>query len=159
MENEIKLKQLLISILRHGGNYVRNYPTVAIENALQEQGLRFTGNDIEPYNEEEELKDIDVDVNSIIQECQVNNDDTSENLHSYLYGDEETETHKGLASNDYLEENTKEWPNGISYVEEDDAYEAVDMAKREIAWEVHKMICAGATISEIDKWVTDICDF
>ena len=46
-----------------------------------------------------------------------------------------------------------------SVITEDDAYEAVDMAKREIAWEVHKKICDGASISEIDKWVTDICDF
>lgn len=42
---------------------------------------------------------------------------------------------------------------------EEDAYEAVDMAKRQIAREVHKLICKGNTISEIDKWVTGICDF
>ena len=64
-----------------------------------------------------------------------------------------------MTPEDYLESKTKEWPNGIKYIEEEDAYDAVDMAKRDIAWAVHVKIAHGADIHEIDKYITDICDF
>ena len=50
-------------------------------------------------------------------------------------------------------------PNHDQYmVLENDAYEAIDLAEKEVAQEIHKMISNGATMSEIDKYVTDICE-
>lgn len=48
--------------------------------------------------------------------------------------------------------------DGPSIVMEEDAFEAIDLAEKEVAQQVHKMISEGATISEIDKYVTDICE-
>ena len=45
-----------------------------------------------------------------------------------------------------------------SVVVEENAFEAIDLAEKEIAQQVHKMISEGATISEIDKYVSDICE-
>lgn len=49
--------------------------------------------------------------------------------------------------------------DGKSYVSEDIAYDAVDQAMRELAWKIHVMLCEGKSKNEIDKYVTDICDF
>ena len=49
--------------------------------------------------------------------------------------------------------------DGKSYVPEDIAYDAVDQAMRELAWKIHVMLCEGKSKNEIDKYVTDICDF
>lgn len=46
-----------------------------------------------------------------------------------------------------------------SVVKEDDAFEAIDMAQRELAWKIHELICEGKDRSFIDKYVTDIVDF
>lgn len=59
---------------------------------------------------------------------------------------------------DVLEEGTVEI-DGKLYVKEDDAYDAVDQAMRELAWKIHVMLCEGKSKNEIDKYVTDICDF
>ena len=32
-------------------------------------------------------------------------------------------------------------------------------AKKELAWEIHKIIVDGATIAELDHYVCGICDF
>lgn len=32
-------------------------------------------------------------------------------------------------------------------------------AKKELAWEIHKMIFNGATLAELDNYVCGICDF
>ena len=45
-----------------------------------------------------------------------------------------------------------------SVVVEEVAFEAIDLAEKEVAQQVHKMISKGATISEIDKYVSDICE-
>ena len=45
-----------------------------------------------------------------------------------------------------------------SIVVEENAFEAIDLAEKEVAQQVHKMISEGATISEIDKYVSDICE-
>ena len=59
---------------------------------------------------------------------------------------------------DVLEEGTVEI-DGKSYVKEDEAYDAVDQAMRELAWKIHVMLCEGKSKNEIDKYVTDIVDF
>ena len=46
----------------------------------------------------------------------------------------------------------------VSVVIEEDAFEAIDLAEKEVAQQVHKMISEGATISEIDSYVTSICE-
>lgn len=46
----------------------------------------------------------------------------------------------------------------VSVVIEEDAFEAIDLAEKEVAQQVHKMISNGATISEIDSYVTGICE-
>ena len=46
-----------------------------------------------------------------------------------------------------------------SVIKEDDAFEAIDMAQRELAWKIHELICKGKDGSFIDKYVTDIVDF
>ena len=46
-----------------------------------------------------------------------------------------------------------------SVVKEDDAFEAIDMAQRELAWKIHELIYEGKDRSFIDKYVTDIVDF
>lgn len=46
-----------------------------------------------------------------------------------------------------------------SVVKEDDAFEAIDMAQRELAWKIHELICEGKDRPFIDKYVTDIVDF
>ena len=46
-----------------------------------------------------------------------------------------------------------------SVVKEDDAFEAIDMAQRELAWKIHELIYEGRDRSFIDKYVTDIVDF
>lgn len=45
-----------------------------------------------------------------------------------------------------------------SVVVEEVAFEAIDLAEKEVAQQVHKMISEGATISEIDSYVTGICE-
>ena len=45
-----------------------------------------------------------------------------------------------------------------SIVVEEKAFEAIDLAEKEVAQQVHKMISEGATISEIDSYVTGICE-
>ena len=45
-----------------------------------------------------------------------------------------------------------------SVVVEEVAFEAIDLAEKQVAQQVHKMISEGATISEIDKYVSDICE-
>ena len=47
----------------------------------------------------------------------------------------------------------------LELISENDALEAVDKAKREIAWNVHKMICSKASIDDIDHYVCGICDY
>jgi hypothetical protein len=42
---------------------------------------------------------------------------------------------------------------------EDAVEDAKDMAKRDIAWNVHVMISEGKSIAEIDHYVCGICDF
>lgn len=41
----------------------------------------------------------------------------------------------------------------------DDTEEAIDEAKRKLAWAIHERICKGDSLQDIDKFVTDICDF
>lgn len=48
--------------------------------------------------------------------------------------------------------------DGNAVVLENDAFEAIDLAEKEIAQQVHKMISEGATVSEIDSYVTNICE-
>lgn len=45
-----------------------------------------------------------------------------------------------------------------SIVMEEDAFEAIDLAEKEVAQQVHRMISEGATVSEIDSYVTNICE-
>lgn len=45
------------------------------------------------------------------------------------------------------------------YVEVDDAYEAEDLEMRDLAWQIHVKICKGASLEELDKYVTDIVNF
>ncbi len=59
---------------------------------------------------------------------------------------------------DVLEKGTIEI-DGKSYVKEDEAYDAVDQAMRELAWKIHVMLCERKSKNEIDKYVTDIVDF
>ena len=49
--------------------------------------------------------------------------------------------------------------DGKEYIKSDDAYDAVYDAMKDIAWKVHIMISEGKSKAEIDKYVTDLCDF
>ena len=42
---------------------------------------------------------------------------------------------------------------------EDTKDEIIVDAKKELAWEIHKIIANGATLAEVDNYVCGICDF
>jgi hypothetical protein len=44
-------------------------------------------------------------------------------------------------------------------VKEIDLEDAKDMARRDIAWNVHVMISEGKSVAEIDHYVCSVCDF
>ena len=65
-----------------------------------------------------------------------------------------------MQSEDYIERHLISMGgDNQSVITEDDALEAIDIAKREIAWKIHELICEGKDRSFIDKYVTDIVDF
>ena len=58
----------------------------------------------------------------------------------------------------YLESHIKHIDDK-EYVEIDDAYDAADLEMKDLAWQIHVKICKGISLAELDKFVTDICDF
>jgi hypothetical protein len=60
-----------------------------------------------------------------------------------------------MTPEEFIESKIKKW----GFVSEEDALEAVDMAKRDLAWKIHKLISETHDFAIIDKYVTDICDF
>jgi hypothetical protein len=62
-------------------------------------------------------------------------------------------------ADEYIYEKSFKVKDTCDVVLEDDALEAVDLARRDLAWKIHAMICEGADRAEIDKYVTDLVDF
>ena len=64
-----------------------------------------------------------------------------------------------MTAEEFILENLISMGDDISsVVVEEVAFEAIDLAEKEIAQQVHKMVSEGAAISEIDKYVSDICE-
>lgn len=60
---------------------------------------------------------------------------------------------------EYIKEKTTVHMGSKNYLSEEDACDAVDKARKELAWHIHELICEGRSFSFIDEYVTNICDF
>ena len=58
----------------------------------------------------------------------------------------------------YFDKVEELFKNSIS-ISEDQAYECVIEALKSLAWNIHIMISEGKSVDQLDKYVTDICDF